>query len=264
MSGRDFYEEVVGELLRAGVFDTDMRVLVVCGGSTDSAVLRRCGFKNVTVSNVGKPPPDKGDPPFEWSYQDAESLGFDDESFDLCIVHSGLHHCHSPHRALLEMYRVASKGVLLFEPYDNLLTRIGVKLNVGQEYEHASVYCNDSHHGGVGNTAVPNFIYRFTQQEIVKAIHCNAPYAKHDIRFFHKMRIPWTQLRKRRSKAFYYAVRAAQPALKLVEKLMPEQSNNFAALILKPDLTRELHPWLRQDGDAIELNESWVHERYGR
>lgn len=264
MSTQGFYEEVVQDLLRAGILDRGMRVLVVCGGSTDIAVLRRCGFTNVVISNVGGPTRDKKQPQFEWSHQDAEQLSFDDESFDLCVVHSGLHHCHSPHRALLEMYRVARRGVLLFEPYDNLLTRIGVKLNIGQEYEHASVYCNHSHHGGVGNTAVPNFIYRFTEPEIVKAIHCNAPYAKHDIRFFHRMRIPWTQLRKRRNKAFYYAVRAAQPALKLLETLAPRQCNNFAALIVKPDLPDQLHPWLSQDGGGIHLNEGWVHERYGR
>lgn len=259
-----FYDEVIMSLVRDGVLDTGMKVLVVCGGRTDRLVLERCGFRDVVLSNLGLPPAGKDLGSFGWSEQDAERLTFDDDSFDFVVVHSGLHHCHSPHRALLEMYRVARRGVLLFEPYDNLLTRIGVKLNIGQEYEHASVYCNHSHHGGVGNTAVPNFIYRFTEPEIVKAIHCNAPYAKHDIRFFHRMRIPWTQLRKRRNKAFYYAVRAAQPALKLLETLAPRQCNNFAALIVKPDLPDQLHPWLSQDGGGIHLNEGWVHERYGR
>jgi ubiquinone/menaquinone biosynthesis C-methylase UbiE len=257
----DFYEEVLRELLQTGELHTGMRVLVVCAGTTDSSVLRRCGFTDVVLSNVG-PPPKKL--PHEWSQQDAEHLTFDDRSFDLCLVHSGLHHCHSPHRALLEMYRVARHGVLLFEPYDNLLTRVGVKLNIGQEYEHASVYCNHSHHGGVGNTDVPNFIYRFTEQEIVKAVHCYAPYAEHDIRFFHRMRIPWTQLKRRRNRYFYHAVRAGRPVLKLIETVLPRQSNNFAALIRKPDLTRKLHPWLQHDGDEVRLDQSWVHDRYGR
>lgn len=259
---RDFYDEVIGELLHAGVLDTGMRVLVVCGGSTDSAVLRQRGFTDVVISNVGGRP--RIDPAFSWSRQDAEHLDYEDGAFDFCVVHSGLHHCHSPHRALLEMYRVARRGVLLFEPYDNLLTRVGVRLSVGQEYEHASVHTNHGHQGGVANTTVPNFVYRFTEQEIVKAVHCYAPYARHDIRFFHRMRIPWTQLRRRRNRAFYYAVRAARPALKVVETVLPRQSNNFAALILKPRLPSQLHPWLRQDGDGIHLDESWVRERYGR
>ena len=260
----DFYQDVIARCLRAGWLDTRMRVLVVCGGGTDGAVLRRCGFTDVVLSNVGAPPTGAHTAGFGWARQDAERLTFDDASFDVCIVHSGLHHCHSPQRALLEMYRVARHAVLLFEPYDNLLTRVGVRWGFGQEYEHASVYCNHAHHGGVGNTAVPNFVYRFTEREIVKAIHCYAPYAKHDIQFFHRMRIPWVQLRRRRNRAFYYAVRAAQPALRVVEAVAPRQGNNFAALIRKPRLPDQLHPWLRQDGAGVRLDERWVNQRYGR
>jgi SAM-dependent methyltransferase len=202
--------------------------------------------------------------PFGWSYQDAERLTFEDESFDFCIVHSGLHHCYSPHRALLEMYRVARKGLLLFEPYDNLTTRFGVRLNIGQEYEHAGVFCNDCHHGGAGNSSIPNFIYRWTEQEIIKTVNCYAPHARHEIRFIHKMRIPWTQLRRRRNKTMYYIVRLAQPALTLLEFLFPKQGNNFAALILKPELPQALHPWLRHDGQDIRLDEKWLAARYRR
>ena len=49
------------------------------------------------------------------------------------------HHCHSPHRGLLEMYRVARRGVLAFEPRDTRLVRLGVRLGFGQEYEIAAV-----------------------------------------------------------------------------------------------------------------------------
>jgi SAM-dependent methyltransferase len=68
--------------------------------------------------------------PFLWSFQDAERLTFAENEFDFCIVHSGLHHCYSPHRALLEMYRVARVGLLVFEPRDGALVRLGMRLNV--------------------------------------------------------------------------------------------------------------------------------------
>jgi SAM-dependent methyltransferase len=258
----DFYGEMIGTLLQSGVLHTAMRILVVCGGKVDADVLKRYGFRDVVVSNVDSRPNRVDFVPYEWCYQDAEHLTYEDGSFDFCLVHSGLHHCYSPHRALIEMYRVARKGLLLFEPYDNLVTRFGVRLKVGQEYEHASTFCNALHHGGVGNTDIPNFVYRFTQQEIIKTINCYAPYARHDIRFIHRMRVPWTQLRRRRNKTLYYVIRAAQPALKLVETCLPRQSNNFAALVLKPDLPRQLHPWLRHDGRAIRLNDEWVASRY--
>ncbi len=71
--------------------------------------------------------------------QDVERLGFTDRAFDFVVVHQGLHHCHSPHRGLLEMYRVARRGVLAFEPRDTRLVRLGVRLGFGQEYEIAAV-----------------------------------------------------------------------------------------------------------------------------
>lgn len=261
----DFYEDVVSELVRDGILDLGMKVLVVCGGGNDKLVLERCGFRDVVISNLDVRPAGKDLGSFQWSEQDAERLTFDDKSFDFAIVHSGLHHCHSPHRALLEMYRVARRGVLLFEPYDNLLTRVGVRLGIGQEYEYGGVAGDlgkNGHRGGVADTTIPNFVYRFTEREIIKAIHTYAPYARHDIRFFHRMRIPWAQLRRRRNRGFYLTVRLAQPVLKLVEVFAPRQSNNFAAVILKPDLSRALHPWLRRCGDEIEVNSDWLAARY--
>jgi hypothetical protein len=52
--------------------------------------------------------------------------------------------------------------------------------------------------------------------------------------------------------------------LKLLETCAPKQTNNFAALVLKPDLPRALHPWLRQEGGSIRLNDEWVATRYRR
>ena len=262
---RDFYEDVVSELVHDGILTPEMKVLVVCGDRNDRLVLERCGFRDVMISNLGVRAAGKDVAAFQWSRQDAERLTFDDASFEFAIVHSGLHHCYSPHRALLEMYRVARRGVLLFEPYDNLLTRVGVRLGIGQEYEYGGVAGDlgkNGHRGGVADTTIPNFVYRFTEREIIKAIHTYAPYARHDIRFFHRMRIPWGQLRRRRNRGFYLTVRLVQPMLKLVEVCAPRQSNNFAAVILKPDLSRTLHPWLRRSDNEIEVNSDWLATRY--
>jgi SAM-dependent methyltransferase len=201
--------------------------------------------------------------PFEWCYQDAEQLAFESGSFDWCIEHNGLHHCQSPHRALLQMYRVARKGVLLFEPYDNLVTRAGRAFGLGQEYEHAAVYYNGMQYGGVRNTDIPNYVYRWTRQEIEKTIACNAPYGPHEFRWFHMMRIPWPQLRGRRNPVYVTAAIGALPILKLIELLAPQQSNCFAAAIFKPNLRTTTHPWLNSVESGLPvLNESWLEERY--
>lgn len=259
---QDFYSEVIGRLLQSGILSREMSVLVVCGGQRDKNVLLEHEFGNVVISNLDPAPSAQDFAPFEWSRQDAEKLTFADDAFDFCLVHSGLHHCRSPHLALLEMYRVARRGLLLFEPYDNLVTRIGVRLNIGQKYEHASVFQNDYAHGGVANSEVPNYVYRFTEREIIKTISSYAPEASADIRFIHKMRVPWAQLRRRKNGALRSAVWLAQPALKVVEFCLPSQSNSFAALVLKPDLPEGLHPWLRQDGGAVRLNEEWLAARF--
>src|SRR5215213_11423058 len=96
---RDFYDEVIRKLVRDGVLDTGMSVLVVCGGRLDRLVLESRGFRDVVISNLGRSPAGRDLGSFRWSEQDAEQLTYDDASFDLAVVHSGLHHCHSPHRA---------------------------------------------------------------------------------------------------------------------------------------------------------------------
>lgn len=259
----DFYGATLRRLLDDGSLTTGMSILVVCGGETDRAVLAGNSFRQVVISNIDPRPEPGAFAPFEWAYQDAESLTYADNSFDFCLVHSGLHHCRTPHRALLEMYRVARTGLLLFEPYDNVLTRLSVRFDIGQEYEHAAVFYNGCSFGGVRNTWMPNHIYRWTEQEIAKTIKCYAPYARHDLRFFYRMRIPWEQLRGRRRRALYAAVRLGQPALKAFEWCFPRQSNNFGAMVLKPQLPQALHPWLRQDeAGTILLDEAWLGRRY--
>jgi SAM-dependent methyltransferase len=257
------YEEVVRRLLYEGILDEDMKILVICGDGADREVLQKSGLRNVIISSVDTRMEGGELSPFEWSFQDAENLNFKDLSFDFSIVHWGLHHCHSPHRALLEMYRISKRGLLMFEPSDNLLTRLGVRLNFGQEYEHANVFHNDFAYGGVKNTFIPNYVYRWTESEIKKTINCYAPYGDHRFKFFYEMRVPWPQLKDRKNRFFYYAVLLSLPLLKIMSYVFPKQSNNFAAVVLKPEFPRDLHPWFVWEENKIKLNKSWLATRYG-
>src|SRR5260370_18941530 len=133
----DFYLETLRRLLDDGWMGLDSSVLVVCGGGYDRDVFLGLGFRRVTISNLDSRLDSRMDgsefAPYPWSLQDVESLGFADGAFDFVVVHQGLHHCHSPHRGLLEMYRVARRGGLAFEPRDTRLVRLGVRLGFGQE-----------------------------------------------------------------------------------------------------------------------------------
>jgi hypothetical protein len=161
------------------------------------------------------------------------------------------------------MYRVSQSGLLIFEPRDTLVTRIGVRLNFGQEYEVAAVADNELSFGGVRNTFMPNYVYRWTEREIEKTIASFAPWGKHRFIFRYALRVPWRRLRIMRSKIFLFAVRAFLPVLRIFFALFPKQSNCFAFIILKPRIPVDLYPWLKFENSHIVLNEEYVHLRYG-
>ena len=100
---------------------------------------RAAGFTNVTITNVDDAGDDEALAPFAWERQDAEALRYPDGSFDVGIVSAGLHHCRSPHRALLELYRVARVAVVALESRDSALMRLAVRLGAVDEYELGAV-----------------------------------------------------------------------------------------------------------------------------
>jgi SAM-dependent methyltransferase len=264
LGSEDFYARTVEDLLEHGVLARDMRVLVACGGNLDKDVLSTCGFTDVTISNLDPRLDSAQFLPYAWSHQDVEHLTFDDNAFDFAIVHNGLHHCYSPHKALLELYRVARKGVLVFEPCDTALVRLSMRLSFGQRYEVASVSHNGLRAGGVGNSQVPNFIYRWTEREIKKTVLSYAPYGKHRFWFMYAMRVPWNRLLGLKNPVFLVAVIAGMPMLKLLFRLFPKQANGLAFAIEKPAIPGDLHAWLRWDEEAsrVVVRDEWMQHRY--
>jgi SAM-dependent methyltransferase len=68
---------------------------------------------------------------------DAENLTFPDRSFDIVVVHDGLHHLDNPDRAIREMARVASRGVLILDPAQAALTSLAVRIGIARKVEEA-------------------------------------------------------------------------------------------------------------------------------
>jgi len=246
-----FYVQVLQSARQTGALRADDKLLVVCGGAKDEASLREAGLSHFEISNIS------GD-----QVIDTENLPYADESFDTVIVHSGLHHCASPHRGLLEMLRVARRSVILFEPADSLVTRIGQKLGIGQTYEFAAVADNGLRCAGWRNTSVPNWVYRFTTSEIRQTINCAAPFGPHRFRFHYRTRIPWTQLKMRRNKLPLALACAAAPVLRLLDTIGPVFSNNIAAVIVKPELPAQAFPWLEWKDGQYKASASWFGGRF--
>lgn len=258
----DFYDQTLTKLVRRGILDPKMRILVTCGGTADRDVFFRLGFKEVTISNVDSRM--KGDEfaPFAWSYQDAENLQFPDGDFDFVVAHSGLHHCYSPHRALLEMYRVARRAILIFEPRDTFLVRLGVKLDMGQEYEVAAVAGNSMVFGGVRNTQIPNYVYRWSEREIEKTLATFAPLGRPRLHYFYALRVPEWRLDALKNRLVSGSVRALLPLLRGFTAIFPKQANCFAFCAEKLELPRDLHPWLEFVDGHARIRRDWVEARY--
>lgn len=252
-----FYKTTVSKWIK----DKDAKILIVAGGRNDSDVFKDLNYGNVTISNVDARIKGNEFHPFMWSFQDAENLLFEDNSFDFVVVHAALHHCYSPHRALLNMYRVAKQGVILFESRDSFIINIMIHLNLTQTYEHAAVFYNDCKYGGVENTDIPNFIYRWTEQEIEKTINCYAPFAHHNFLYKYGYDVPCTpQLEKRSYKVTF--VYFSRIFYSLFIKLFPKQQNLFACFIEKPNLEKELFKWLKYEEGKIVFNKEWAENHY--
>jgi ubiquinone/menaquinone biosynthesis C-methylase UbiE len=258
----EFYGETLQKLVERNVLRHDMRILVVCAGMSDMSVVSQNGFENVVYSNLDERVSEAAFAPYKWSFQDAECLTFDDETFDFCIVHWGLHHCQSPHRALLEMYRVSKRGLVGFEPVDNLASRFAVRLGLGQQYEVAAVASNSCTMGGLKNTSIPNYVYRWTEREIEKTIQTHAPVAKHSYLYYYKFRLPWERAMIMNNPLLRLALRAVNPMTRLLSLALPRQCNNFAFVVLRPELPGDLHPWLTQANGEIQVDKDWIANRY--
>lgn len=263
MPADEFYTQTLNSLLESGWLSTDDRVLVACGGPIDSEAVLAVGLTDVVISNLDERMIDDGRyAPLEWSFQDVEALGYDDESFDVCIVHDGLHHCRSPHTGLLEMLRVARRGVLAFEPRDSGIMRLGVRLNFGQEYETAAVAFNDLTFGGVRNSHIPNYVHRWTEREVEKTARAALAEGEPEFRYFHALRIPEQRFKGMQSRVQRWGIQLARPVLRGVSRVLPRQTNGFAFAITKPTRPNGLHPWLKEVDGRVQPAAEWFAAEY--
>ncbi|MGH8629491.1 MAG: class I SAM-dependent methyltransferase [Burkholderiales bacterium] len=239
-----FYKRVVDE----SIADRDSSILVVCAGAGDQRLLRDLGFTNVTISNLGAATDDFS--PYTYAREDAENLSFEADAFDYTIVHAGLHHCQSPHRALLEMYRVCRRGALVVEARDSLTMRLATGLGLASQYEIEAVARGSS---GLRDTGYPNYVYRWTEREVLKAIRSYAPHLAHRVRFFYGLCLPDPRSGSIRRRA---VLELLAPLARIFAGLFPRQGNLFAFFVAKPRTEpTNLQPWMSTDAGDIVLDE---------
>ena len=254
------YEFVLSTLRRMqaeGLLAPTDTVLAICAANSERQVFLDAGLKSATISNLDDRLGSPDYAPYGWSYQDAQHLSFEAQSFDHVFVSDGLHHCDSPHRGLLEMFRVARKSVIVFESRDSLLMRLGKRAGFVPDYEVEAVIGSGMDHGGVNNTEVPNFVYRWTEREFEKTIASFHPVGPCRFRYFYSMNLPTARVAMGGNWLKTLAVHLAVPLTTLLGWVAPKQGNSFFMVAYKPR-ENELWPWLQMQGGKVKFRRSYA------
>ncbi|MDC3308436.1 class I SAM-dependent methyltransferase [Candidatus Pelagibacter sp.] len=185
MDRKNFYSEKILKYIK----NKNSHILVLGAGSLDREIFLRLGYKNVTFSNI-----ENSDEKKLNFYENIHDIKLKDNSYEYCIAHACIHHSSKPHLAILELFRVCSKGSLIIEANDSFISRVACKLKLSEEYELSAVKKNITT-GGVDNTSVPNYVYRWTEREVIKLMKSFRPDLKLKIFFDYSSHIKFTQSR---------------------------------------------------------------------
>lgn len=255
----EFIKRTLARLIKLNLLCTQDSILAVCSGVAEKKLFENMNFKTVTISSLDGRITDKDFAPFNWKLENVQALSYDNDSFDFVFVSDGLHHCNSPHMALIEMYRVCRKGIIVFESRDSLLMRFANSIGLIPNYEIEAVIHNQYQHGGVNNTSVPNYIYRWTEREFEKTIISNCPEAKHAFRYFYGLNLPYKQANKNKMK--YYFLHLIAPLASIFTKIFKKQGNSFGMVAFKPKIPQDLYPWLELKNNKIVFCRDYAKEK---
>lgn len=231
------------QLMEVGAFSASETLLAVCAGEAERDLFLSLGLKTVTLTSLDPIITSGRMAPFQAEIADVRRLPFPDASFDHVFVSDGLHHCDSPHTALVEMYRVARKSVIVFESRDSWTMRLAVVFGLTEEYELSAVSANNGTCAGVNYTAVPNFIFRWTEREFEKTISCTDPTGRPAFRYFYGFNPPARSHSGLRRVIYSVMMVFAKAGAWLLKK----QRNSFCMVAFRPT---ELFPWLEREQNS--------------
>lgn len=259
----DFYEKMIRVFSHERTsFNRDSRILVLCAGELDHEVWKRLDFSDVTLSNLDHNLDKDSFLPFKACSIDAEEIDLEDESFDYCIAHAGLHHCACPPRALLEMFRVAKKGIIIVEPRESWFSRMMIKFGFGQEYEVASTIGKEEYRGGgLRFGGIPNFVYRFNKHEVRKCIQTANPEYEHTYWSMDRLQINWNRLKSIKNPLIFLVAKIVNIFKPLIE-CNAVFANITVICVEKNNTSNDLQDWLELRDGEFHLKSEWVKKNY--
>ena len=170
-------------------FDKNAEILVIGASTREAEIFFELGYKNVTFGYYGEKENEqfKKNLSLYQSYEtlqiDCRKITFPDEHFDYAFTHATIHHIDLPHLAITEMYRVSKLGALIIEGNDSFVMRMAYKFGFSENFEISSTLKNGQ--GGLLDTGIPNFIFRWTENEIFKLLNSYNPQIIHKVIFLY-------------------------------------------------------------------------------
>jgi len=219
----------------------DASILIVGAGEHDRNVFYSMGYRNVVISNIDIRQNETSFLPYSYKRLDLSNLECPDNSFDFVVTHACLHHCSSPHKGLLEMYRVSRRGVVIIESRDSLVIRLLQFFKITETYELSAVYYNDGKFGGLNNSNIPNYIYRWTEREVIKTISTYDPSHAIDVYFDYGLSFP-ASINFEISRIRRFFLFAICVLYRLLSVFLYKQQNLFSFFIDKHN--RRTFPWV--------------------
>jgi ubiquinone/menaquinone biosynthesis C-methylase UbiE len=241
-----FMYRVLSRLIDQRVISRSDKILIIGCGRFDEAVVLALGLANVIATNINAGQMNVK----EQQVQDARYLQYADDAFDCVFTHATLHHVDRPHQAVCEMYRVARKAAIFFEAQDSFLMRVAARLGVVTNYEMNAIRDSGWRRGGVNDTVVPNYVYRWTQREVEKLIRTLDPAHEPQLHFETEWDVSWQRIARRlknspvRVLGEPFLAMTAKIGMGLANYLLSSQGNMFAACILK--CRARLQPWMAE------------------
>ena len=246
-----FYEQIINKI----ILNKDSKILVVGATMYDYEIFKNNGFSNVTISNLDE---NYRYRPYNHSIQDIRKLSFENESFDYVVANACIHHTSRPHNAIIEMYRVSKVGIIVIEGNDSKLIKLTNYLKLSQEFELSAVTKKNNSHdlGGVDNSNIPNFVYRWTKREIYKLISSYEPQYKHKIYYFYESDFEGYKNVKK-IKFVKMILYVMEFLAKIYFNLFNQEKNLFCFFINKDE--RKIQKWIEIDKEnVIKLNQKYI------
>lgn len=140
-----------------GRFGTDSRYICENGGDATASDIDDSLLQEAATSGFIS----------KFSKENAESLSFEDGSFDYVFCKESYHHFPRPMLALYEMLRVASRGVVLIEPNDRYISYSMIR-NIGTSVINRLLSLVGRSIDRFSFEEFGNYVYSISQRELEK------------------------------------------------------------------------------------------------